>query len=75
MAETTIGLQFWYGFPVYPGTHEQTGLCPDTRQAAFIPQTPGHGSRHFWLMHACVDWHSLFVVHSGPHPRLLCGSP
>jgi|LakMenEpi03Aug12_release.lakeMendotaPanAssembly.Ray.scaffolds.fasta_scaffold223939_2 hypothetical protein len=45
--ETTIGLQFWYGLPVYPGTHEQTGLCPVTRQAALIPQAPGHGSRHF----------------------------
>lgn len=45
--ETTIGLQFWYGLPVYPVTHEQTGLCPVTRQAALIPQAPGHGSRHF----------------------------
>jgi len=44
-------------------------------QPAFWPQAPGQGSRHFWLMHASVGWHSELVVHSGPQPLALCASP
>ena len=35
---------------------------------AFVPQTPGHGSAHFWLTHALSDEHSELTTHSGRHP-------
>ena len=34
------------GSPVKPLLHEQIGLCCITRQSAFWPQVPGHGSTH-----------------------------
>lgn len=34
-------------------------------QIAFKPQEPGHGSRHFSLMHAWLLGHSELIEHSG----------
>lgn len=39
---------------------------------AFVPQTPGHGSTHFWLTHALSRAHSELTTHSG---RQLGGVP
>ena len=36
-------------------------------QVACVPQTPGHGSTHFWLTHALSVGHSGFMKHSGLH--------
>lgn len=52
-------------FPVNPSLHVQIDKCVITWQFALIPQEPGHGSRHFWLMQAKLLAHSSFIVHSG----------
>lgn len=46
---------------------EQTHIAVwlTTRHSAFAPQTPGHGSRHFWLRQANAFEHSPFDTHSG----------
>ena len=43
-----------------------------TEQRALAPHDPGHGSRHFSLMHARLLGHSALMVHSG---RQLGGEP
>lgn len=47
-------------------------MCVTTRQSAFAPQEPGHGSLHFWFKHARLLAQSLFIRHSG---RQLGGEP
>lgn len=46
---------------------EQThmGVWLTTRQSAFSPQEPGHGSLHFWFIQAWWAKHSLLLTHSG----------
>lgn len=39
-----------------------------TWHSAFWAHVPGHGSLHLLLMHALLDWHSAFTIHSGLHP-------
>ncbi len=41
------------------------GLWLTTWQRAFMPQTPGHGSTHFWPTQAVVRLHSELMIHSG----------
>lgn len=36
-----------------------------TRQSAFVPQAPMHGSTHFCLLHASVVEQSRLTIHSG----------
>ena len=43
-----------------------------TRHSALWPHVPGHGSLHFWLMHASWGAHSEFDTHSG---RQFGGAP
>jgi hypothetical protein len=43
----------------------QFGVWLTTLQSAWIPQDPGHGSRHFWLIHAKWEAHSVLEIHSG----------
>ena len=38
-----------------------------TRQRALMPQVPGQGSMHFWLLQASFNEHSGLIVHSGRH--------
>ena len=33
--------------------------------SVFLPQEPGQGSLHFWLMQACCVGHSELLTHSG----------
>lgn len=61
------------GSPKYPTRHEQVGAWLITRHSAFKPQTPGHGSTHFWLTQALFFGQSLFITHSGRHS--IYGSP
>ena len=49
------------------------GLWFCTVHWALRPHTPGHGSPHFWRMHACERGHSSLVTHSGRQPEK--GSP
>lgn len=44
---------------------EQVGVWFITEQTAFIPQDPGHGSMHLFLMHALLLAHSELITHSG----------
>lgn len=50
-------------------TNEQLSLKSNylliTSHLARTPQEPGHGSRHWLLMHALVGLHSGLMVHSG----------
>lgn len=39
-----------------------------TEHTALMPQVPGHGSAHFWLMQAKFWGHSELTTHSGLHP-------
>lgn len=39
-----------------------------TWQSAYCPHVPGHGSLHLLFIHALLDWHSEFTIHSGLHP-------
>ena len=57
--------QLLKGSPVYPGGHWQMGLWLMTWHLALLPQVPGQGSAHFWLMQA-VSWlQSELTTHSG----------
>lgn len=49
-----------------------TGVWFMTIQLAFMPQDPGHGSRHFSLIQALLLGHSELIEHSG---RQLGGAP
>jgi len=40
------------GSPMNPGRQMQLGAWLTTRQSAFRPQVPGHGSLHFWFIQA-----------------------
>ena len=53
--------------PVYPGSHVHRGRWLLTRHVAWLPHTPGHGSRQCWLIQARSRGHSAFTVHSGLH--------
>lgn len=55
------------GSPVKSVMHTQTGVWLTTRQIALVPQEPGHGSRHFWLIQARPSEHSLLAIHCGLH--------
>lgn len=52
--------------------HEQIGIWLRTLHTADTPHEPGHGSKHFELMHARSLWQSACIVHSG---RQLGGLP
>lgn len=61
-------ISIWHlinGSPVYPWGQLQIGLWFLTWHLALIPQVPGHGSTHFWLLQASFWGHSLLVTHSG----------
>lgn len=53
------------GSPVYPGEQVHMGVWDTMLQTAFMPQDPGQGSLHLWLMHAKLLGHSLLLIHSG----------
>lgn len=53
------------GSPVNLSGQLQTGLWFTTWQIAPIPQVPGQGSIHFWLLHAWMRGHSELCTHSG----------
>jgi len=58
--------------PAYPVGQEQDTACPITRHSALVPHDSGHGLLHLLLIHACVDWQSGLMIHSG---RQLGGEP
>lgn len=62
-----IGWHLVNGSPVYPVTQLQIGLWLTTWHRAWIPQVPGQGSLHFWLMHASFGGQSELTTHSGLH--------
>lgn len=55
------------GSPVWEISQLQIGLWWKTSHFAFIPQTPEHGSIHFWFMQALLLAHSVLTTHSGLH--------
>lgn len=60
-----IGVQRMNGSPVYRDGQLHIGLWLTTWHLAFIPHVPGHGSLHFWLLHASFCGQSALLVHSG----------
>jgi len=62
-----IGEHLVKGSPVKPGGQLQIGLWFITWQRAWSPHVPGHGSVHFWLIHAWFWGHSELTTHSGLH--------
>lgn len=52
------------GSPVKSTGQEQIGLWLTTVHCALIPQVPGHGSIHFWLLQAMFAWQSELIIHS-----------
>lgn len=63
-----IGIQRVNGSPVKPAIQPQIGTWFTARHIAFKPQTPGHGSTHFWFIHDLSNEHSALIVHSGRQP-------
>lgn len=53
------------GSPMKPIAHTHIGVWLITRHSAFDPHNPGHGSLHFWFMHARLLGHSVLETHSG----------
>jgi hypothetical protein len=53
------------GSPLYPSWHVHTGIWLNVWHWAAAPQDPGHGSRHFSLMHAWLLGQSELITHSG----------
>lgn len=53
------------GSPVNPVRQTHIAIWLRTRHSAFGPHSPGHGSLHFWLIHAKWLRHSAFETHSG----------
>lgn len=53
------------GSPVKPFLQLHMGLWLIVAQFVFVPQLPGQGSTHFWLMQAFSGLHSELIVHSG----------
>lgn len=53
------------GSPVKSGRHVHVGIWLCTWHWAFIPQEPGHGSRHFSEMQAVIGEQSVLTTHSG----------
>ena len=53
------------GSPVYRDGQLHIGLWLITWHLADIPQVPGQGSLHFWLLHAWFCEQSALIVHSG----------
>lgn len=43
----------------------QIGIWLKTEHWASVPQEPGHGSKHFSLMHDLSLGQSEFITHSG----------
>ena len=60
-----IGIHLTNGSPVCLVGQLQIGLWLNTLHFAPIPQVPGQGSLHFWLLQASFSGHSEFVTHSG----------
>lgn len=70
-----IGIR-WHdrrGFPVCSGMHVHIGMWLLTTHSEFIPQVPGHGSRHLLFTQALCFGQSEFITHSGLHSTY--GSP
>ena len=53
------------GSPWYPLSQTQIGIWFRTLHVAWMPHSPGQGSRHFWLLHASSVGQSLLKTHSG----------
>ena len=66
---TGIGSHWWKGSPSYPRLHVQIGLWLMTAHCALMPQDPGHGFLHFWLIQARSREHSDDMMHSGLQPE------
>ena len=62
-----IGWHLMNGSPVNLGGHEQIGEWFTTVHLAPIPQVPGQGSLHFWLLQASFWGQSALITHSGRH--------
>jgi len=60
-----IWLHCTNALPVNPGGQLHIGLWLTTWHLALIPQVPGHGSRHFWLLQALLKMQSELTLHSG----------
>lgn len=58
-------LQYLKASPVYPGMQLHDGEWLITWQLAFVPQVPGQGSIHLFLMQALLEGHSELWTHSG----------
>ena len=63
------------GSPVNPEGQVQMGLWISTAHWALIPQVPGQGSWHCWLIHAKLRGQSSCLIHSGLHPEGSKGLP
>lgn len=59
------GVQPWNGSPVCCTSHVQDGVWFITVHCVLKPHEPGHGSTHFWFIHASAAGHSEFIEHSG----------
>lgn len=68
-----ILLQSTNAFPSNPCKQEHIGMWFMTEQTALVPQVPGQGSIHLYLLHALSWGQSLLSKHSGLHS--LYGSP
>lgn len=55
------------GSPVKSTVQLHIGLWLTTWHLAFTPQVPGHGSWHFWLIHALSWAQSELTAHSARH--------
>lgn len=60
-----MGEQPWNGSPEYWASHVHDGVWLITVHCVLIPHEPGHGSTHFWFIHARFAGHSEFIEHSG----------
>jgi len=55
------------GSPIKPTEQVHIGLWFTTWQLALRPHVAGHGSKHFWSIHAFSWGHSVLTIHSGLH--------
>ena len=53
------------GSPRNPLSQMQIGMWFRTLQVAWMPHSPGQGSRHFWFLQASAVGQSLLKTHSG----------
>ena len=63
-----IKVQSLKASPVKPSGQEQIGMWLETEQIALIPQVPGQGSEHLFLIQALYIKQSLLTKHSGRQP-------